>query len=152
MSEVTLTADPSAPVWNSEPETTPLEVTEAACTAPLAVTEVRLISASSATDTPFEAAVVVTFDPPEMVRSSVARAISSEPESPSTVKVVTMLAVLVLVIRPFASTVSTGIAVAEPTVPADTPESARSRVTAEVSEPEPETVILPEPASATVAT
>ena len=107
---------------------------------------------SRATLTPLEAAVVVTFDPPEMVRSSVARAISSEPESPSTVKVVTILAVLVLVTRPFASTVSTGISVVEPTVPADTPESARSRVTAEVSEPEPETVILPEPASATVAT
>ena len=39
VSEVTLTADPSAPVWNSEPETTPVEVTEPASTAPVAVTE-----------------------------------------------------------------------------------------------------------------
>ena len=152
VSEVTLTADPSAPVWNSEPETAPLEVTEAACTAPLAVTEVRLISASRATDTPFEAAVVVTFVPPLIASVSSRRLISSDPESPVTVRAVPTLAVVTLVTRPLASTETTGILVVDPYVLAETPVSARSRVTAEVSEPEPETVMLPEPASATVAT
>ena len=90
----------------------------------VAVTEVRLISESRATDTPLAAAVVVTLEPPEMVRSSVASEISSEPESPSTVSVVTMLAVEVPVIRPLASIVSTGTAVELPIVPAETPESA----------------------------
>ena len=91
---------------------------------PVAVTELRLISESRATDTPLAAAVVVTLEPPEMVRSSVASEISSEPESPSTVSVVTMLAVEVPVIRPLASIVSTGTAVELPIVPAATPESA----------------------------
>jgi len=81
------------------------------------------MSLSSATETPFEAAVVVTLVPPEIVRSSVASAMSSEPLSPSTVRVVTMFAVLVEVTRPLESTVMTGISVVEPTVPAVTPKS-----------------------------
>ena len=163
MSEVTLTADPSAPVWNSEPETTPVEVTEAASTAPVAVTEpastapdavtdVRLMSASRATDTPLAAAVVVTLEPPLIASASSRRSISSDPESPVTVRAVPTLAVVTLVTRPLASTETTGILVVEPYVLAETPVSARSIVTAAVSEPEPETVMLPDPASATVAT
>ena len=80
-----------------------------AVTAPEVVTVVRLMSLSRATETPLEAAVVVTLEPPEIVRSSVASAISSEPLSPSTVRVVTTFAVLVAVTRPLASTVMTGI-------------------------------------------
>ena len=85
-----------------------------------------------------------------MVRSSVARAISSEPESPSTVKVVTMLAVLVLVTRPLRQ-LSAQELLWQNQLPADTPESARSRVTVEPTEPELKRLFT-EPASATVAT
>ena len=46
------------------------------------------MSASRATDTPFEADVVVTLEPPLIASDSSRRSISSDPESPVTVKVV----------------------------------------------------------------
>ena len=74
------------------PDTLPVTSPVRSPTSLVAVTDVRLISESRATDTPLAAEpVVVTLEPPEMVRSSVASEISSEPESPSTVSVVTML-------------------------------------------------------------
>ena len=118
--------------------------------APEAVTLVRLISSSKATETPLEAAVVVTLEPPEIVRSSVASAMSSEPLSPSTVRVVTMDAVLVEVTRPLASTVMIGIAVAEPTVPAETPLLASVAVMVALAEPSKEAEPVASPASASV--
>ena len=59
--------------------------------------------------------------------------LSLEPLSPPTARVVVIAAVEAAVMRPLASTVRTGIAVAEPTDPADTPESA-SLATASVPE------------------
>ena len=103
VSEVTRIAEPSAPVLNWEP-----------VTAPEAVRVVRLTLGSRATETPLEAAVVVTFVPPEIDRDSLSRSISSEPESPVTVSAVPTDAVETLVKRPLASTVITGIAVCEP--------------------------------------
>ena len=117
-----------------------------------AVTLVRVMFESSASETPFDAAVDVMFVPPVIASDSVSRSMSSEPESPVTVRAVPTEAVLTLDRRPFASTVMTGIAVVEPYEPAETPVFARSRVTAAVSDPEPETVMLELPASATVAT
>ena len=118
--------------------------------APEAVTLVRLISSSKATETPLEAAVVVTLEPPEIVRSSVASAMSSEPLSPSTVRVVTTDAVLVEVTRPLASTVMIGIAVAEPTVPAETPLLASVAVMVALAEPSKEAEPVASPAIASV--
>ena len=125
--------------------------------APTVIPPVRAMLASEmlssrATDTSLVLMVVVTLVPPDTVRVSPVEIVSSDPESPPTVRSVEIEAVEVLVTRPFASTVRTGISVVEPTVPADTPVSERSRVTAAVSEPEPATVRLPDPESATVAT
>ena len=74
------------------------------------------MSESSATDTPLEAAVVVTFVPPVTENTSDKKSMSSEPESPVTVIPEPTAAVVVPVIRPLASNVMIGIAVAEPTV------------------------------------
>ena len=74
------------------------------------------MSESSATDTPLEAAVVVTFVPPVTENVSFKKSMSSEPESPVTVIPEPTAAVVVPVIRPLASNVMIGIAVAEPTV------------------------------------
>ena len=75
------------------------------------------MSESSATDTPLEAAVVVTFVPPVTENTSDKKSMSSEPESPVTViPEPTAGPVVVPVIRPLASNVMIGIAVAEPTV------------------------------------
>ena len=87
---------------------------EEAVTIPVAVTLVREMSASRATSTPLEAALVVTFVPPVIDSASVRRLISSEPLSPVTVSAVPTEAVLMLVTRPLASTVTTGISVCEP--------------------------------------
>ena len=95
---------------------------------------------------------MVTLVPPDTVRVSPVEIVSSDPESPPTVRSVEIEAVEALVIRPFASIARTGIAVVDPYELADTPESAKSRVTAAVSEPEPVTVRFPDPESATVAT
>ena len=95
-------------------------------TEPVAATLFREISESRATDTSLVPIVVVTFEPPETLRTSDERSmLSLEPLSPPTgSRVVVIAAVEVAVMRPLASTVRTGIAVAEPTDPADTPESA----------------------------
>ena len=94
-------------------------------TEPLAAMLFREISESRATDTSLVPIVVVTLAPPETLRTSDERSmLSLEPLSPPTARVVVIAAVEVAVTRPLASTVRTGIAVAEPTDPADTPESA----------------------------
>ena len=108
----------------------------------VAVTDVRLISESRATLTPLDAAVVVTFEPPVTENVSFKKSISSEPESPVTVIPEPTAAVEVAVIRPFASTVRTGIAVPEPIVPAATPVSTRSTVGVEPSPVPPVTLML----------
>ena len=59
-------------------------------------------------------AVSISFAVPMICKSSVARLTSCVPESPSTVRLVVILAVVTLVNLPFASTVITGIAVAPP--------------------------------------
>ena len=79
-----------------------------------ALTLVTLMSASSATSTPLEAAEEVMLEPPVIDSDSVRRSICSEPESPVTVRAVPTEAVVADVIRPFASTVITGTAVVEP--------------------------------------
>ena len=125
--------------------------------APTVIPPVRAIVPSEmllsrATDTSLVLIVVVTLVPPDTVRVSPVEIVSSDPESPPTVRSVEIEAVEALVIRPFASIARTGIAVVDPYELADTPESAKSRVTAAVSEPEPVTVRFPDPESATVAT
>ena len=83
----------------------------------LTVEELTLVtemSASRATSTPLEAALVVTFAPPVIASASFRRLICSEPESPVTVSAVPTAAVVADVMRPFASTVITGTSVCEP--------------------------------------
>ena len=88
------------------------------------------------------AAVVVTFEPPVTENVSFKKSISSEPESPVTVIPEPTASVEVAVIRPFASTVRTGIAVPEPIVPAPGPVSIRSIVGVEPSPVAPVTLML----------
>jgi hypothetical protein len=59
----------------------------------------------------------VRLIPPEIVKVSLRRLISTEPESPATVKAVPTAAVDTAVTRPLALTVTTGIKVCEPNVP-----------------------------------
>ena len=115
----------SLPSVRDPPISSVVNEAPAPVTEPVAATLFREISESRATDTSLVPIVVVTFEPPETLRTSDERSmLSLEPLSPPTVGVVVIAAVEVAVMRPLASTVRTGIAVAEPTDPADTPESA----------------------------
>ena len=59
----------------------------------------------------------VRLVPPEMVRVSLRKSISTVPESPATVKAVPTLVVVIAVTKPFALTVIFGIVVVEPNSP-----------------------------------
>jgi hypothetical protein len=90
---------------------------EVAVMIPDATTLVKEIFGSRLTVTVFEAADEVKLVPPEIVRVSLIRLISSEPESPATVSAVPTAAVVTEVTNPLALTVTTGIKVCEPKDP-----------------------------------
>ena len=90
---------------------------EVAVIIPDATTLVKEMFGSRLTVTVFDAADDVKFVPPEIVKVSVKRLISSEPESPETVKPEPTEAVVTAVTRPLALTVTTGIRVCEPKDP-----------------------------------
>ena len=75
---------------------------------------VRAISGFRLTVTALPAAADVRLVPPEIVKVSDRRSISSEPLSPATVNPLPTAVVVAEVIRPLASTVITGTADAEP--------------------------------------
>ena len=87
---------------------------EVAVITPDALKLVSATSAFSESSTPLLAADEVRFVPPVIANDSVRRSISSEPVSPVTVNPLPTAVVVADVTRPFASTVSTGIADAEP--------------------------------------
>ena len=99
-------AEPDAPVTNS-----------VAVTIPDATTLVKEILSSRLTVTLLPEPDEVRLVPPEIVRVSVKRLISTEPESPETVRAVPTAAVVTAVTRPLALTVTTGIRVCEPNCP-----------------------------------
>ena len=82
------------------------------------------ISSFRLTVTPLLAAFEERLEPPEIVKDSDRRSISSDPLSPTTVNPLPTAVVVADVIRPFESTVSTGTAAAPPYDPAETPLSA----------------------------
>ena len=90
---------------------------EVAVMIPDATTLVREIDGSRLIVRVLLAADEVKLVPPEMVKVSVRRLISSEPESPVTVKPEPTAAVVTAVTRPLALTVTTGIKVCEPKDP-----------------------------------
>jgi hypothetical protein len=83
----------------------------------VAVTPVSEILSSRLTVTALPVPAEVRLVPPEMVRVSVKRLISTEPESPETVRAVPTAAVDTAVTNPLALTVTTGIRVCEPKDP-----------------------------------
>ena len=112
--ELTLIADPSAPVTNSE-----------AVTIPEATTLVSEMLSSRLTVIVSLATEEFKLVPPETVRVSVRRLTLSDPLSPATVSAVPTEAVPAAVSLPFESTVNVGISVEEPYEPADTAVSAK---------------------------
>ena len=90
--------------------TNPLE----AVTTPEATTLVREILSSRLTVTELLEAFEVRLVPPEIVKVSERRLISSEPLSPATVSPLPTAAVVADVTRPLESTAITGIALVEP--------------------------------------
>ena len=129
-------ADPVAPVLNEVAVTTP-----DALRSVIATFGFRVIS------TAFPEAVVMTLLPlPVIAKPSVRRSMSSEPVSPVTVNPLPTAVVVADVIRPLASTVSTGIAAAPPYDPAETPLLARVAAIVALAEPsnEAEPVASPE--------
>jgi hypothetical protein len=77
----------------------------------VAVTPVSEMLSSRLTVTALPVPAEVRLVPPEMVRVSVKRLISIEPESPETVRAVPTAAVSTAVTKPLALTVTTGIKV-----------------------------------------
>ena len=78
---------------------------------------VKEISLSRLTVTVLPEPTEVRLVPPEIVKVSSRRLISTEPESPETVNAVPTAAVVTAVTKPLALTVTTGIKVCEPKVP-----------------------------------